>query len=146
MTYSITSEHFAFTPRLKWLMAIGSFTLLMLPAIVPSLINTAHATTWVDFAPGLITWSIFAIWWPARYNYRLEVDDNSVRVNRRVVRKGHVRYLREIDARLLGGPQLVLSEHGPLWVHVFGDAIVIPTRVPEYEEIKKAISTWTLNR
>jgi hypothetical protein len=77
-----------------------------------------------------------------RYTYRLEVDDNTLRAGGRVVRKGHVRYLREIDARLLGGPQLVLSEHGSLWVHLFGGAILIPQRVPQYDEIKKAPSAW----
>jgi hypothetical protein len=142
MTYNITPERFAFTPRLKWLIAFGSLPFLMLPAIVPSLINTIHATSWLDFVPGLIIWLVGAIWWPARYTYRLEVDDNTVRARGRVVRKGHVRYLREIDARLLGGPQLVLSEHGPLWVHFFGDAIVIPMSMPKYEEIKKTVSTW----
>jgi hypothetical protein len=100
-----------------------------------------------EIIAGLLTWLFLAFYWNVQHNYSLEVDDNRVRVVRgRVIRKGYVRYVREIDSwPSRGRTQLVLSEHAPAWVSLFGRVIVIPKGLPEYEQIKKKVLTWMVN-
>ena len=63
-----------------------------------------------------------------------------------MVRKGHLRYVREINSRpWRGGPRLLLSERAPVWARLFGGAIVIPKDVPDYEEIKNKVFAWMAN-
>jgi hypothetical protein len=144
MTYKITPQHFGFTTSLRLLLVVGSLTCFALAILIPSLISASLPWSWRDFTSSLITWLLLAFWWGYQYHYSLEINDNSARVGGRVVRKGHVRYLREMDC-LFGGARLVLSEHGAAWVHLFGGAIVIPKRLPEYEQIKAKVSTWIVN-
>lgn len=144
MIYKVTPEHFAFTIWLKLLLATGSLALLTLPLLVFSFIGGMRSWSWRDMGSDLVTWLLLAFWWHLRYNYSLEVNDDSIRVDGRVVRKGHVRYLQETDCRL-SGPSLVLSEQGPGWVHRFGSVIVIPKRLPDYAEIKAKLLTWMAN-
>ena len=61
----------------------------------------------------------------------------------RVIRKDHLRYVREINSRAWrGGPRLLLSERPPGWARLFGGAIVIPKGVPEYQQIKEKSFAW----
>jgi hypothetical protein len=146
MTYEVTPEHFGFTTRLKLLLAVGSLACFVLPMFIFSLIGTSPAWDLREIVPGLVTWLVLAFWWYVQHYYSLEVDDNSARVGGRVVRKGYVRYLREIDSwPWRGGPGLVLSEHAPVWVHLFGGVIVVPKGLPEYEQIRQKISTWMVD-
>jgi hypothetical protein len=146
MIYEVTPKHFGFTTRLKLLLAVGSLACFVLPMIIFPLIRASLAWSSREIASGLMAWLALAFWWYVQHNYSIEVDDNSARVGGRVVRKGYVRYLREIDSwPLRGGPRLVLSEHAPAWVHLFGGAIVVPKGLPEYEQVKKTIFSWTVN-
>jgi hypothetical protein len=146
MNYEVTPEHFGFTVRLKLLLAVGSLACFVLPMFIFPLIRTSLAWTPREIVSGLVTWLVLAFWWYAQHNYSLEVDDKSARVGGRVVRKGHVRYLREIDSwPLRGGTRLVLSEHAAAWVHLFGSVIVVPKGLPEYEQVKRTIFTWMVN-
>ena len=146
MTYKITPAHFGITTRLKWLIGLSSLACFVLPMIIFPLIRPSWAWSPRAIVAGLLTWLVLQFGWYFQHNYSLEVHDNSVRVGGRVVRKGHVRYLREIDARpWRGGPRLILSEHVPLRARLFGGGVVIPNGLPEYEQIKKNVSTWTAN-
>lgn len=61
----------------------------------------------------------------------------------RVIRKDHLRYVREINSRAWrGGPRLLLSEHAPARARLFGGVIVIPKGVPEYQQIKEKSFAW----
>ena len=67
-------------------------------------------------------------------------------VGGRVIRKGHLRYLREINSRpWRGGPRLVLSERESPWVQLFGGAVIIPKGLPDYEQIKNKALTWLVD-
>jgi hypothetical protein len=106
-----------------------------------------HLSPWSpsEIVSGLLTWLVLAFVWHAKHNYSLEVDDNSVRIaGGRLTRKGHLRYVREINsAAWRGGPWLLLSEHAPAWARLFGGVIVIPKGVPEYQQIKEKVFAWT---
>jgi hypothetical protein len=80
--------------------------------------------------------------WLSADNYSLEIDDITARVRWRKVRTGHVRYLREFGSKFLQGPRLELSERGPLGARFFGGVVVVPKGLPDYEQIKKQVSTW----
>jgi hypothetical protein len=141
MIYEISPKHFGFTARRQSLFAVGSLACFALLVFVPSWMSASYPWSWRDVCTALLTWFFLEIWWYWQYSYSIEVDENSIRSGRRVVRKEHIRYLREIDP-LLGGPRLVLSEHGPAWVRLLGGAIEIPKGIPEYEQIKTKIFAW----
>ena len=156
MTYEITPEHFGFTTRRKSLLSVGFLVCVtLLPAFLKWIANLLWPdSTWVsppwhwterDLYTYVFMGVAFALWWSSAYNYSLEIDDNTVRVGGRVVRKGHVRYLREFDRELLRGPRLVLSEHGPLWVQFLGGIVVVPKGLPEYQQIKTQVSMWVVD-
>jgi len=151
MTYEITLEDFGFTKRRLLLEVGGLFAIVTLWEIVFFFVSNL-------FWPGLTSWPLknplaailgavliggtFVLWWSSAHNYSLEIDENAARVGRRVVRKGQVRYMRELNRRLLEGPQLILSEHGSLWVQFLGGAVKVPKGLPEYEHIKSQLSAW----
>jgi hypothetical protein len=141
MTYEITPEHFGFTTQLKLSLAVGSLACFVLPMIIFPPWSSR------EIIAGLLTWLFLEVWWNVKHNYSLEVDDNSVRVvGGRVIRKCHVRYAREFKRwPWREGTQLVLSEHSPLRARLFGGVIVIPKGLPEYEQIKEKVFTWTVN-
>ena len=146
MTYEITPQHFGFTIWRKLLLAVGSLACFVLPMFIFPLIRTSLAWSSREIVAGLLTWLILAFCWYVQHNYSLEVDDNGARVRGRVIRKGHIRYLREIDSwPLRGGPRLVLFEHAPAWVRLFGGAIVVPKGLPEYEQVKRKVFAWMVN-
>jgi hypothetical protein len=115
--------------------------------IIFPLIRSSWAWTPREIVTGLLTWLVLEFWWHVQHNYSLEVDDDSVRVvGGRVVRKGYVHYLREINSPpWRGGPRLVLSERESPWVHLFGGAVVIPKSLPDYEQIKNKALTWMVD-
>lgn len=139
-TYQISPQDFGFTPMRQLLFAGGSLACFALPIFVFSWIS---AWSWRDAITAFLTWFFLAIWWYGGYNYSIEVDENAIRSGGRVVRRGHIRYLRERDP-LIGGRRLVLSEHRPAWVHVLGGAIEIPKGISDYEQIKTKVFTWEL--
>ena len=141
MIYEISPKHFGLTTGRQLLFAVGSLACFALVVFVPSWISASDPWSWRDVFTALLTWFFLGIWWYWQYSYSIEVDVHSIRSGRRVVRKGHVRYLREIEP-LFGGRRLVLSEHGPAWVHLRGGVIEIPKGIPEYEQIKTKIFTW----
>lgn len=144
MTYDVTPEHFGFTTRLKLLLAVSSLSCFVLPMLVFPSANDSLARSLCEIVSGLLTWLGLAFWWYGQHNYSLEMDDNCARVGGRVVRKGYVRYLREIDSwPLRGGPRLVVSEHARAWVYLFGSVIVVPKGLPEYDQVKEKILAWT---
>jgi hypothetical protein len=141
MTYEITPEHFGVTTRVKILLVVVSLTCFALPMIIFPPWSLGAIIT------GLMTWLFLGVYWYFDHNFSLEVGDDSVRVvGGRVIRKGQVRYLREFDSGpLRGGPRLVLSEHVPTWVRLFGGAIVIPKGLPAYDQIKQKVLTWMVD-
>lgn len=141
MTYEIGPKHFGLTTGRQLLFAVGSLACFALVMFVPSWINASNPWSWRDASTSLLTWFFLEIWFYWQYCYSIEVDENSVRSGWRVVRKEHIRYLREID-RPFGGRRLVLSERGPAWVRLLGGEIEIPKGIPEYEQIKTKIFTW----
>jgi hypothetical protein len=147
MTYEITPAHFGLTTRLQLLLAVGTLACFVLPMIVFRLIRPSFAWSPREIVTGLLTWLCITIWWYVQHNYSLEVDDSSVCVvGGRAVRKGHVRYVREINNRpWRGGPRLVLSERAPAWARLLGGVVEIPAGLPEYEQIKKNVFTWMAN-
>ena len=164
MIYEITPEHFGFTPRRKFLLAAGELVcLILLPVFVKWIDNllrsgAARVSPWnwtfQDITTTVVMLIVFAYLWSwqwSAYSYCLEIDDNSARAGWRVVRKGHVRYLREFNrglwqgGGLLQGPRLVLSEHGPLWAQFLGGTVVVPKSLPEYERIKMQVSDWVVD-
>lgn len=147
MTYEITPAHFGLTTRLQLLLGLGTLACFILPIFIWLLLWPSPPWSWRVLIPVLVTWAALEISWYFQIHYSLEVDDNSLRLaGGRAVRKGHVRYLREINSRLWrGGHRLVLSEHGPFWARLFGGVIVIPKGLPQYEEIKKKVFAWTRN-
>lgn len=153
MTYEITPEHFGFSKWRQVLLAIGllaCFTLglpflkwitnLLWPG--SSWVSPPWHWTGRDILTYVLMFVFFSLWWSFENSYSLGIDDNSIRVGGRVVRKGHIRYLREFDGGLAKGPRLVLSEHGSLWVQFLGGAVVVPKGLPEYAQIKAQVSTW----
>jgi hypothetical protein len=146
MTYEVTPEHFGFTIRLKLLLAASSLGFFVLPMFIFSLIGTSLAWDLREIVPSLVTWLVLAFWWYGQHSYSLDVDDDSARVGARMVRKGYVRYLLEIDSwPVRGGPQLVFSAHASAWARLFGGVIVVPKGLPEYQQIKQEISTWIVD-
>jgi len=143
--YRITPEHFGYTLRLKLFLGVGSLGCFALPAIAYSLMSISQDRIWIDALSSLLTWLVFVVWWTLENNYSLEVNDNDIRVGGRVVRSGHVRYVREVSRRLSRGPGLQLAEHGSLWVHFLGGVIVIPKSLPNYEAIKGRVATWVVD-
>jgi hypothetical protein len=141
MTYEITSKDFGITARLQLFLGVGTLGCFVLPMIIFPAWSSA------EIVSGLVTWLVITFWWYVQHNYSLEVDEDSVRVpGGRVIRKGHVRYLREINSRpWRGGPRLVLSGRSPIWARLFRGVIVIPKSSPEYEQIKKQVFTWRVD-
>jgi hypothetical protein len=157
MTYEIAPEHFGFSIRRK-VLVLGSFLVFL--ALWPAFFNWITNLLWPHspwFSPPLKRIDLYADtfgsvimgiaivwWWSSAHHYSLEIDDNTARVGGRVVRKGRIRYMRELDGRLLRGPRLILSEHGPLWVQFLGGTVEVPKGLPEFEQIKLQVSTWML--
>lgn len=141
MIYEISPKHFGITTGRRLLFAVGSFALFALAMFVSSWISASHPWSLNDVISAFLTWLILISWWYWGQNYSIDVDENAIRSGRKVVRKGHMRYLREIDSTF-GGQRLLLSEHGPAWVHLLGGAIEIPSGIPEYEQIKSKILNW----
>ena len=141
MTYEITPEYFGFTVRRQLLVATGSLVCFALVVFVPSWISSSRPWSSVDLIGAFLVWVFFEIQWYGHHSYSIDVEENCIRSGRRVVRKGYIRYLRELDS-LLRGRRLVLSERGPAWVHLLGGVIEIPKGIPEYEHIKADVSTW----
>ena len=99
MTYEITPAHISFTTRLRVLLALGTLACLVLPMIIFPLIRPSWAWTSREMVTGLLTWLFIEFCWYVQPNYSLKVDEDSVSVvGGRVVRKGHLRYVREITA------------------------------------------------
>jgi hypothetical protein len=142
--YEITPKTFGLTNRLQLLLGLGTLACFVLPMILFPLIRASWAWTSREIVSGLLTWLFIEFCWYVQHNYSLEVDEDSVRVGGgRVVRKGHLRYVREINSRAWrGGPRLLLSERPPAWARLFGGVIVIPKGVPEYQQIKEKVVTW----
>ena len=147
MTYEVTPVDFGFPTWLNVLLGLGTLTCIALAMYILQLIWPSHAWSWWELVPSLLTWLVLEFSWYFRTHYSLEVDDNSVRVvGGRVVRKGHLRYVREINSRRWrGGTRLLLSERPPTWARLFGGVIVIPKGVPEYQQIKEKIFAWMVN-
>lgn len=155
MTYEIAPEHFGFT-RQRRALAVSGFLAFL--ALWPVFFNWITNLLWPNsswFPPPLkptdllanaiafvIAGIVFVWGWSSAHHYSLEIDDNTARVGGRVVRKGRIRYMRELGGGLLQGPRLVMSEHGPLWVKLLGGAVEVPRGLPEYEQIKLTVSTW----
>ena len=140
--YEITPKTFGLTTRLQLLLGVGTtLACFALPMII------FPPWSWREIITGLLTWLALTFSWYIEHNYSLEVDDNGVRiVGGRVIRKGHVRYLRELDRTpWRGGRRLVLSEHAPARARLFGGIVVIPKGVPDYEQIKGKVFTRTAN-
>ncbi|HEY6621353.1 MAG TPA: hypothetical protein VIY68_17545 [Steroidobacteraceae bacterium] len=144
MTYEITPAHFGITKRLQWVLALGTLACIILPMFIWLLIWPSPAWSWRELIPVFVTWAALEILWYFQTHYSLAVDDNSVHVaGGRVIRKGHLRYVREINSRpWRGGPRLVLSEHALIWARLLGRIIVIPKGLPEYEQIKEKVFAW----
>jgi len=139
MTYEIRPQDFGFTTPHQLLVAGGFLACFGLAIFLPPGTPTGR-----DIVTAFLTWLTLTIWWYYDHHYTLEIDDGGARVGGRVVRKGHVRYVREANP-LLGGRRLVVSERGAAWVHLGGGAIVIPKRLPEYEQIKAKVLTWAVS-
>jgi len=60
--------------------------------------------------------------------------------NRRV-RRGHIRWLRELRGNIFREPTLRLSEHGAIRRYFLG-YVWIPASMPQYEDIKNTALTW----
>jgi hypothetical protein len=147
MTYEVTPADFGFPTRLNVLLGLGTLACFALPPFIWQLIWPSHAWSSWELVPSLLTWLVLEFSWYFQTHYSLEVDEDSVSVvGGRVVRKGHLRYVREINSRAWrGGPRLLLSERPPAWGRLFGGAIVIPKGLPEYEQVKQKVSTWMAN-
>jgi hypothetical protein len=147
MMYKITPAHVGFTTRLEVLLELGTLACFVLPMLIFPWIRPSWAWTPREIIAGLMTWLFLSFWWYVQHNYSLEVDDNSVRiVGGRVIRKGHLRYVREINRRpWRGGRRLVLSERAPVWARLFGGVVVIPEGMPDYEQVKNKVFTWMAN-
>ena len=159
MTYEITPNHFGFTLWRKVLLVIGSLVGILIVTEVSQwignllwpgshqLMSPWHGTE-ADIISAIITYAVmlgaFVLCWHFEFNYSLEIDDNSARARWRVVRKGHLRYLREFQGGLFRAPRMELSEHGPIWVRFLG-GVVVPKGLPEYEQIKTNILDWMVN-
>jgi len=81
-----------------------------------------------------------------RRAYDVEVDDDVIRIhpgdwNNKSVRRGHIRYLREVTGNLFREGALRLSEHGPIRTHFTG-CVWVPASLPEYEQIKAKATSW----
>ncbi len=139
--YEISPKHFGLTTWRQLLLAFGTFACFALVVFVPSWINPSDPWSWRDVINGFLTWIVLTVWCQWQYSYSIDVDESSVRSGGRVVRKGRIRYLRETN-RWFAGRRLVLSEHGPTWVHLLGGEIEIPEGMPEYEQIKARILAW----
>jgi hypothetical protein len=81
-----------------------------------------------------------------RRAYDVEVDDDVIRMrngdwHNKSVRRGHIRYLREVTGNLFRESSLRLSEYGAIRTHFLG-CVWIPANLPEYEEIKARARSW----
>ncbi len=156
MTYEITPEHFGFSKWRQLFLAVFFLACLTLgPVFLVWIINLLWpGAKWAsdpwhweerEVFGCVIGEAVFAFEWSYSHNYSLEIDEDSVRVRGRVVRKGHVCYLRELDGNLWEGPRLVFSEHGPVGVQFLGGVVVVPKGLPEYEQIRMKVSTWVVD-
>ena len=85
------------------------------------------------------------LWPPKEQNCDLEIDDDGVRMlwNRhvvRTVRSDRVRYVREWGSGSFR--KLVISERGPIFTRCLWGGIGVPSRLPDYEQIKAQALTW----
>jgi len=81
-----------------------------------------------------------------RRAYDVEVDDEVIRMrnsdwHNKSVRRGHIRYLREVTGNLFREGALRLSEYGPIRTHFLG-CVSIPATLTECEQIKAKARSW----
>ncbi len=156
MTYEITPAHFGYTNWKKLVLAVSWLAILTLgPVLLEWIISLLWpGSSWAtrswdwrerDILGGVFAAAVFEFEWSFAHNYSLEIDEDSARVGGRVVRRGHVRYLRELDGNLWEGPRLVISEHGPVWVQFLGGVVVVPKGLPDYEQIRTRVSMWVVD-
>jgi len=82
-----------------------------------------------------------------RGEYEIEVTDEAIfmrggfLLGKRKVRRGHIHFLHESRGNIFREPALRLSEHGAIKSFFLG-YVLIPTTMPQYEEIKSKAMTW----
>jgi len=82
-----------------------------------------------------------------RKEYDIEVTEETIvvkggfRFGSRRVRRGRIRYLRELRGNIFREPALRLSEHGAIYRFLVG-GVWIPISMPQYEQIKTRAMGW----
>ncbi len=81
-----------------------------------------------------------------RKGYDLHVTDEEIRTRgvlpNKTVRRGRIRYFREIDGNILREAGFFVSESGPLTTRFLG-YVWVPARLPEYALLKAKVESWT---
>ena len=80
-----------------------------------------------------------------RKGYDLHVTDEEIRTRgvwpNKTVRRGRIRYFREIDGNILREAGFFVSESGPLTTRFLG-YVWVPARLPEYALLKAKVESW----
>lgn len=85
-------------------------------------------------------------WTSKRKGFEIQIGNDEIRMRgesgyNKCVRRGRIRYLREVSGGLLAEPALRLSEHGAILTRFLG-CVWIPASLPQYEQIKALAKSW----
>jgi len=145
MVYHVPKERLSTQRRLARAVLIIAIWLVGAYAIRIFLHSRSDKLNIWDIAPGVIA----ALFDSVRTSFDIEVDNNSIRmrggfasIDPRIVRRGRIRYIHEFQGNLLREPALYLSENGTLTRFFLGGTVIIPTALPQHEELKQLAMTW----
>ena len=145
MVYHVPKERLSTRRRLARVMLLIAITLLGTYALRTFLhLRNQKFDIW-DITPCVIA----ALYDSARNSFDIEVDNNSIRmrggfasIDPRIVHRGQIRYIHEFQGNLLREPALYLSENGTFTRFFLGGTVIIPTALPQHEELKQLAMTW----
>jgi hypothetical protein len=103
---------------------------------------------WDKLCEALVATGVFFVFDSQRREYEIEVTDESISMRGGLlsaahkVRRGRIRFVRELSGNIFREPTLRLSEHdSPIHRFLFG-YVWVPQSMPQYEEIKSKATSW----
>src|SRR5215472_9546803 len=147
MLYHIKSEQVSLAKQLTPSSIV--FALMFLGSLLIHRLWFAHAPweLWEKLFDALVAAGAFFVFDSQRREYDIEVTDEAISMRGgllsagRNVRRGHIRFVRELQGNVFREPALRLSEHGPIHRFLFG-YVWVPRSMPQYEEIRSKAISW----
>ncbi len=148
MIYHVHPEQVRLSKRIARAMLVLAVTLLGAFLVHHFWSSRSSWDVWEDLFDALVAFVAFFFFDSRRRGYQIEVTEQTIAMRgdqrfwgTRRVRRGHIRYFHEQQGNFFRESMLRLSEHGGFYRSLFGN-VLIPTSLPQYEQIKMQAMSW----